>query len=413
VDDNKSTRNPVEVLAGGVYVINSANSLRGGSHVTTLAGPLYINTGFGPYWRVQPESASDLVFSATTNPRPTGPPTVPAADIKIVSTNLLNYFVTVGPAADLRGADSVAEFDRQVQKTVLALTLLNADVFGVAELENLPGNGAAKDLLGRLNAANPARSYTAVSVEAGYDTIGTDAIKVDIIYDKSKFALSGYARLTDSSVDATLLAQSTTGNIFDGWSRVPLAATLTSQAGKHVTIVMNHFKSKGGTGTGADADVANGAGNFNKLRTLSAQAVVDWLETTPTGIATDSMLVMGDLNAYANETPITTLAAAGFVDVTGDEYTYLFDAQFGSLDYVLAKKGTNVAGAAPWHVNSDEPDLIDYNLDYSRDPALFDGNSPFRYSDHDPVVVTLWLGAVVNDKGFFQKLVEFFFSFCY
>ena len=39
----------------------------------------------------------------------------------------------------------------------------------------------------------------------------------------------------------------------------------------------------------------------------------------------------------------------------------------------------------------DEPRLFDYNLDFGRDPGYFDGESPWRASDHDPVVVDLTL----------------------
>jgi predicted extracellular nuclease len=40
-----------------------------------------------------------------------------------------------------------------------------------------------------------------------------------------------------------------------------------------------------------------------------------------------------------------------------------------------------------WHINADEPRLLDYNLENGRDPNLFDGATPYRASDHDPVVV--------------------------
>jgi len=48
---------------------------------------------------------------------------------------------------------------------------------------------------------------------------------------------------------------------------------------------------------------------------------------------------------------------------------------------------SRVAGIAEWHINADEPRLIDYNLDFNRDAGLFDETSPFRSSDHDPVIV--------------------------
>ena len=52
-----------------------------------------------------------------------------------------------------------------------------------------------------------------------------------------------------------------------------------------------------------------------------------------------------------------------------------------------------VVGAATWHVNSDEPPYLDYNLENktAAQQALNVG-SPFRYSDHDPVVIGVNLG---------------------
>ena len=37
----------------------------------------------------------------------------------------------------------------------------------------------------------------------------------------------------------------------------------------------------------------------------------------------------------------------------------------------------------------DEPPLLDYNLDRDRDPATFDSTTPWRASDHDPVIIGL------------------------
>ena len=48
-----------------------------------------------------------------------------------------------------------------------------------------------------------------------------------------------------------------------------------------------------------------------------------------------------------------------------------------------------VTTAREWHINADEPALLDYNLENGRDPTLFDPDSPYRTSDHDPVIVGL------------------------
>jgi hypothetical protein len=49
-----------------------------------------------------------------------------------------------------------------------------------------------------------------------------------------------------------------------------------------------------------------------------------------------------------------------------------------------------VTGATVWHINADEPDLLDYDMTFKQAPqdALFEPN-PFRSSDHDAVVVGL------------------------
>jgi hypothetical protein len=52
---------------------------------------------------------------------------------------------------------------------------------------------------------------------------------------------------------------------------------------------------------------------------------------------------------------------------------------------------SQVSGASEWHINADEPPVLDYNLEFGRDAALFDPSSPFRTSDHDPLIIGLTL----------------------
>jgi hypothetical protein len=48
-----------------------------------------------------------------------------------------------------------------------------------------------------------------------------------------------------------------------------------------------------------------------------------------------------------------------------------------------------------WHINADEPDAFDYDETFNPS-GLFDGTTPDRASDHDPVIVGLQLRSVVN-----------------
>lgn len=101
------------------------------------------------------------------------------------------------------------------------------------------------------------------------------------------------------------------------------------------------------------------------------------------------VMSLGDLNAYFQEDPIDLLEAAGYENLQeriADPYSYVFDGQIGSLDYILANQtlGRQVTGVTEWHINADEADALDYNLDFGRDPDYFDGDVAARVSDHDP-----------------------------
>lgn len=399
VDDNNGDQNPNPVEFGGIYPIDTADTLRGGTEVTTLVGPLFFSFGF---WRVQPRSAADLVYN-DANPRPTSPPNLNRDDsssVTVASANVLNYFTTIADndaSCYARGADSDLEFSRQSEKTVLALSELNADVYGLVEVENFPGL-ASLDLARRLNELNPSRGYVPVSQKAGLTAIGRDFIRVEILYDANVLELVGAATLTDDQVKQTLRDASSEGVIFNGRNRVPLAAQFRKSLGGYLTVINNHFKSKGGSSsaTGADSDQGDGAGAFNGVRKLAAQALLDWMSEEKLFRRTKNILIMGDLNAYAKEDPVQLLFDNGFK--SGEElfptdlppeYSYLFDGQFGTLDYILAKDDVEVFGAGVWHINADEPDLLDYNLNFGRDSSIFDGSVPFRFADHDPIVASI------------------------
>ena len=170
------------------------------------------------------------------------------------------------------------------------------------------------------------------------------------------------------------------------------------------TVVVNHLKSKGSEcGLGDDDPVQ---GNCALTRKLGAEALVDWLATDPTGSGDADFLIIGDLNSYDKEDPIDAIVAGpddtpgtadDYTDLIfayqGEEaYSYVFDGQIGYLDHALASAGlvTEVTGTTVWHINADEPDLIDYDMTFKKDAqdALY-ATDPYRSSDHDPVIVGL------------------------
>ena len=64
----------------------------------------------------------------------------------------------------------------------------------------------------------------------------------------------------------------------------------------------------------------------------------------------------------------------------------------GYLDYALSSGNLTgqVTGTTAWHINADEPDLIDYDTSFKKanQDAIYAPDA-YRSSDHDPVVVGL------------------------
>ena len=132
---------------------------------------------------------------------------------------------------------------------------------------------------------------------------------------------------------------------------------------------VNHLKSKG---SACDApDAGDGQGNCNQVRVNAVNELLNWFATDPTGTGEPDILMLGDYNSYAKEDPITTLEAGGFTNlvksfVGDDAYSYVFDGQWGYLDHALGSASIvgQVTGVGDYHINADEPSVLDYNTDF-------------------------------------------------
>jgi len=417
-DDGRSVQNPAEIIPdydlNGDGVFDTSDGFGMGDTVTGLTGVL--DYSFDE-WRIHSVEDDANTF-VDTGTRQEMPPEV-GGDLKVVSFNVLNYFATTvesggssGPSnLEPRGADDAAELLRQTEKLVTTIAAMDADVYGLVELENnfiegSDGNAIAK-LVAELNTYYQtnmgATGDTWDWVRPGADYVGDDAIAVGMIYKVDNVAVvpGSVDFLTDADLDALGY-----GHLDDdglgvfsgaGTNRSPLTATFTdlTGSGEEFTVTVVHMKSKG-SGSGSNADMNDGAGASNEMRLEGVEVVKAWLDA----VADADSLVLGDFNAYAKEDPIAAMEAAGYTNLEGayeGGSTYVFDGQTGTLDYAFASSGAmdNVTGAAAWHINSDEPDIYDYNLNldsdaaYERDPAIFDGSVPWRTSDHDPVIVGL------------------------
>ncbi len=408
LDDGLGTQNPAVLRHPNGSPFTLSNRFRGGDTVQNTVG--VIGYDFGVY-RIQPTGPADYV---AVNPRPASPEAV-GGSLRVAAMNTLNFFITpdyptgnlldnkCGPSQNFecRGADfdQPFEFTRQRDKLISALNGLNADVIGLNEIENTIGVEPIGDPLNGiaagLNALPGADPYAFIDT----GVIGTDAIRVGLIYRPSKVVPVGAFQILDSSDDPRFV---------DTKSRPALAQTFQELAsGARFTVVVNHLKSKGSACDDiGDFDAGDGQGNCSGTRTLAAQALVDWLATDPTGSGDPDFLIMGDLNSYAQEDPIDAIkVGADGISGTSDDYinlisnfqgayaySYTFDGQAGYLDHSLANSSLfpQVGGAADWHLNSDEPDVLDYDTSFkpAAQDALYEPNG-YRSSDHDSLVIGL------------------------
>ena len=398
LDDGSTLQNPDPIIHPAPTGLTALDTLRGADTVTGVLGVLTESfsgwTGTDAY-RIHPFGA---VAFTPSNARPV-PPAVPGS-VHVASFNVLNYFLTLDSGAaicgpnldqDCRGADSASEFTRQRDKIISALAELDADVVGLMEMENTTGVEPLQDLVNGLNAVVGAGTYAFIDT----GVIGGDAIRVGLIYQPANVTPVGAFAILDSSVDPSFV---------DTLHRPVLAQTFEENAtGLRFTVAVNHLKSKGSCPADPldpNADQGDGQSCWNPARVAGATALVNWLASDPTGSGDSDALIIGDLNSYAMEDPITAIKNAGYTNLVSlfggpNAYSYVFDAQAGYLDHGLASPSMTpqVSGAAAWHINADEPIILDYNEEFKSPGqiiSLYD-SGPYRASDHDPVVIGLSL----------------------
>lgn len=398
LDDGRHIDNPDPALHPNGAIFDMSNLFRGGGTLTNVTGIMDFYSGS---YRIQPTKGADYT---DTNPR-TAAPDVQPGELTVASFNVLNYFLSIdtgssswvcGPSGNMecRGADSAEELTRQRAKILAAMAGIEADIFGLMEIQNDTGASTA-DLVAGLNDVFGADTYD--YIDTGF--IGTDAIKQAIIYKPSAVTPVGTYKILTSAIDPRFI---------DTRNRPALAQVFEDNiTGETFVVAVNHLKSKGSACSG-DPDLLDGASNCNITRKTAALALVDWLANPTYFAGIENILIIGDLNSYDKEDPIDMikLGADDTADTADDyhdmlheirgenAYGYLFGAQIGYLDYALANKtlADYIVDVNFWHINADEPDIINYDM-YFKLPAQDALYAPDAYkaSDHDPVVITLTL----------------------
>ncbi|QIK82840.1 ExeM/NucH family extracellular endonuclease [Sanguibacter sp. HDW7] len=394
-------------------------------------------------WKLNPTSQvtpgqESATFENTRTDAPSAT-ALGAGDLTIASFNVLNYFTTLG--ADVpgctsyedragtgitvrectgdgpRGAWDGASLARQQAKIVAAIDALDASVVGLMEIENSAKLGENADeavvtLVAALNALAGSERWDYVRSSADLPPVAEqDVITNAIIFQKAK--------VTPVGASVALGDLSGSGEPFVN-AREPIGQAFAPAAGGAPFLaVVNHLKSKGSAGplTG-DADTGDGQGASNASRVAQATALKDWVPTVLADLATDGhqvadVALLGDFNSYAQEDPMKVLRDAGYTDSQtknpATEHSYSFSGLSGSLDHVLLNDSmlARTTGADIWNINAPEAIALEYSR-YNSHGTLFYDETPFRSSDHDPVIAAFRANTVsATSKLTFVNINDF------
>mgnify|MGYP005810113703 CR=1 FL=1 len=418
LDDADTVQNP-EVLPFPSPELSALNTIRSGDSVTKLTAVLSFSFG---HYQLLPTASINFT---TSNVRSNAPAFEQQGNLRIASFNVLNYFNGDGtgngyPTA--RGAKTAEEFSRQREKVIAAISQLQADIIGLMEIENdgFGTQSALTDLVTGLNEAYGQNVYQ--FIEPNTATIGSDAIAVGLIYRVDKVSPQGIAKILDSSNSS----KDTLNQVLflDNKNRPMLTQQFSLLANEQSLVVaVNHLKSKGSACDSlGDFDENDGQGNCNITRTRAAQAIGEFLTQH---YPEQASLIIGDLNAYAKEDPLTVLSSQGYHNIFAGlnktaSYSYIYKGELGQLDHALAndKLMSQIIDINTWAINADEPRVLDYSTQYQNagQQAKFYAPDAYRSSDHDPVIIEINLqssavfGDFDNDKDIDKNDVSAFYQ---
>lgn len=321
------------------------------------------------------------------NARTTTPSELGSYNLKVCGFNLEYYLTT--PNSSGMGPATQTEMDNQHTKIIAALKAIDADIYGLVEIEQ--GQDALTKLASALTSST-GKSYSFVN--DGGSVNGTYT-KVGYLYRSDR--VSPYLQLKNINAPGPT-------------NRKKMQAFTLKSNGEKFIFSINHFKAKSGcsSATGNDADQRDGQSCYNATRTAEAEAVIELANTNKSYYNDQDVLVMGDLNAYAKEDPVQSFVQAGYKDLhqyfhPDTAYSYVYNGETGYLDHALATESMTqqITGVSVFHINSDEPSMFEYSGS-NYQPNMY------RCSDHDPVVVGIYLDIKSSNGYTFDEKVKMY-----
>jgi len=291
--------------------------------------------------------------------------------------------LNIGGKDDASSTPSPEELETQLTKLALAIQveLQLPEIIVVQEIEN---QAIAQQLADRVNAAT-GTSYVATS----FETSDGRGIEPGFLWDADRVSLIDAFQMSGADVEMWF------GPTSPSPGREPIVGVFEIE-GRDVTIIGNHFKSKGGD------DPLYGV-NWPPYRVTEVQrkgqarVVRDFVNGILDADPEALVMVAGDLNDFqfgepgedaigdepghplsileggAGEVPLTNLL---YFEKPPETFSYVFDGNSQVLDHMLVSPALLdlVVGADILHFNASYPDSL----------GAVPG-TPLRSSDHDPL----------------------------
>ena len=365
-----------DILPGFDFpVVDTGDSLGDVTGVVTYSfGNFEINP-------TQPFSVTPANLAAETSSIQSG-----EDELTIASYNVLNLDPNDGD-----GDTDVADGRYDAIANDIINNLNTPDIIGLQEIQD--NNGSVDDSLTAAD-ANLQQLIDTITANGGadYEFIDNSFITDDLsggqpggnirtayLYNPDR------VNLVDGSV-ATIGDQAL-GSPFNG-SRLPLVADFEFN-GQEVTVVNNHFSSKGGSSPilGVDQpfeelqEDPNVNGSLDE-RQAQAQAVDDFVDGALANNSDANIVVLGDLNEFEFISPVDEILGSSLNNLVDtlpadERYSFIFQGNSQELDHILVSD-TLEDGA--------EFDIVHVNSEFAATDE--------RASDHDPLLASLILESV-------------------
>lgn len=324
--------------------------------------------------------------------------------LTVASYNVENFSTSVGAKKTEKLAKAVVE------------KLKTPDIVGLVEMQD--NNGAKND--GTTDASESYMALTeAIKAEGGPEYAFTDIapennqdggqpggnIRVGYIYNPERVQLVDDKPKGDAVTPVEIGKHGLSHNpgridptnpVFEN-SRKPLAAEFKFK-GRKITVIANHFNSKGGDDTLFGSNQPPVLESEEQRKEI-AKVVNGFVEEILQQDNEANVVVLGDLNDFQFSEPLEVLKGKSLTNMieqlpSSEQYTYNYQGNAQVLDHILVSN--NLVGRT-------EADIVHINSDFTEEHG--------RASDHDPVLVQIDLKEKKHKHAFFKTVVNFIAGF--